>query len=291
MKALATLCVGLTLAIFPANAARLALPPVPHYGIEPLPLPQPAAPPRYTEHYDQSETARNTENNKSDNRKSLWERITDDAVAFVTLCLVAVTGVLAFSTVGLWIVTAHASKRQSKDMKASIDKLGEAAEISQKQFLISARQTDIIEKQHAIGRMQFISTHRPLLRVRYFRRIDISDLKVRINFTIINVGSSQANLLGSYGRLGFFARDNLPPPFYEGAPEVIEPRKFEPGATDEGIILHTRDPNVASILHVYGILVYEDIFNNTRTTAFCRRYNVSTKRFDLVKDSDYEYED
>ena len=135
MKALATLCVGLTLAIFPANAARLALPPVPHYGIEPLPLPQPAAPPRYTEHYDQSETARNTENNKSDNRKSLWERITDDAVPFVTLCLVAVTGVLAFSTVGLWIVTAHASKRQSKDMKASIDKLGEAAEISQKQFL------------------------------------------------------------------------------------------------------------------------------------------------------------
>jgi hypothetical protein len=161
-------------------------------------------------------------------------------------------------------------------MKSSIDKLGEAAEISQKQFLISARQTDIVEKQHAIGRMQFISTHRPLLRVRYFRRIDISDLKVRINFTIINVGSSQANLLGSYGRLGFFARDNLPPPFYEGAPQVIEPRKFEPGATDEGMILHTRDPNVASILHVYGILVYEDIFNNTRTTAFCRRYNVST---------------
>jgi hypothetical protein len=176
-------------------------------------------------------------------------------------------------------------------MKASIDKLGEAAEISQKQFLISARQTDIIEKQHAIGRMQFISTHRPLLRVRYFRRIDISDLKVRINFTIINVGSSQANLLGSCGRLGFFAPGNLPPPFYEGARRVIEARKFETGASDEGMILDTRDPNAASTLHVYGYLVYKDIFNNTRTTAFCRRYNAFTHRFDIVEDSDYEYED
>jgi hypothetical protein len=179
---------------------------------------------------------------------------------------------------------AEASLAQSVEM-------GKATEFAEKQMLIYGRQTDIIEKQHAVGRMQFIATHRPLLRVRYFRRIDISDQKVRINFTIINVGSSQANLLGSCGRLGFFAPGNLPPPFYEGAPPVIEPRKFEPGATDEGMILGTRDPNVHSTLHVYGYLVYEDIFNNTRTTAFCRRYNAFTHRFDVVDDSDYEYED
>jgi hypothetical protein len=93
---------------------------VPRYEFPEVPSPQPTTPPRYTEHYDQGNASRNTEDNKSENRKSLWERVTDDAVAFATLCLVGVTGVLALSTIGLWIVTGSAGKRQSRDMQKSI---------------------------------------------------------------------------------------------------------------------------------------------------------------------------
>jgi hypothetical protein len=105
------LCVGLTLIIiFPANAARLALPPVPYYTIEPLPLPQPAAPPRYTEHDSGSETAANQEHNKSDHPKTFWEGFTNDPVARATLLLTGVTAILAVSTIGLWITTSRSVK-------------------------------------------------------------------------------------------------------------------------------------------------------------------------------------
>jgi hypothetical protein len=56
----------------------------------------------------------------SNSTKSLWERITEDQVAFVTFLLVIVTGGLTISTVGLWIVTWRSGIRQSDDMQASI---------------------------------------------------------------------------------------------------------------------------------------------------------------------------
>jgi hypothetical protein len=120
VKILGACCLGFALIAFPASAARLTLPPVPHFAISPLPLPQPSAPPRYTQHYDQGDTEHNNAYRKSKNSKTLWELITDDAVAFTTLCLVGVTAVLAASTIGLWIVTARAGRRQSQDMQRSI---------------------------------------------------------------------------------------------------------------------------------------------------------------------------
>ena len=120
MKVWLALSVALILFISPAKAAQLSLPAVPHYELPSLALSQPAAPPRYTEHYNQGDAPRNAEDDKGEDRKSLWERITGDAVAFVTLCLTGVTGVLALSTVGLWIVTGVAGKRQARDMKQSL---------------------------------------------------------------------------------------------------------------------------------------------------------------------------
>jgi len=114
VRALFALCLGLVLPVATPDAAHLALPPVPHYEFPGVPSPQPTTLP------DQGSAPRNTEDNKSENRKSLWERVRDDAVAFATLCLVGVTGVLALSTIGLWIVTGSAGKRQSREMQKSI---------------------------------------------------------------------------------------------------------------------------------------------------------------------------
>jgi hypothetical protein len=83
-------------------------------------LSQPSAPARDAMHHQASDTNRNQKNDKGSESESLWQKITNEPVAFTTLCLTAVTGVLAASTVGLWIVTARASARQSKDMRDSI---------------------------------------------------------------------------------------------------------------------------------------------------------------------------
>jgi hypothetical protein len=108
---------------------------VPHYELPPPALSQPAPPPRYTENYDKGEPKRSAEDDKGKDRKSLWERITDDAVAFVTLCLTGVTAVLAASTVGLWIATGIAGKRQSGEMKASIAVSREAMVVAQRAYV------------------------------------------------------------------------------------------------------------------------------------------------------------
>jgi hypothetical protein len=97
---------------------------VPHYELETPPLPQPDTPPRYI--YTQNKIISKTDDDKNENAKSLWEKITGDAVAFATLCLVAANVVLAISTVGLWIVTARSGNRQTRDMQASI-KIAERA--------------------------------------------------------------------------------------------------------------------------------------------------------------------
>ena len=59
----------------------------------------------YKPHNDVGDNSRYQKYNNDNNPKSRWERITDDPIALVTLCLVIVTGILAGSTVGLWSVT------------------------------------------------------------------------------------------------------------------------------------------------------------------------------------------
>jgi hypothetical protein len=107
-------------------------------------LSQPSAPPRYTEHYKQGETAGDTSNSQSKGHETLWERITDDAVAFVTLCLTVVTGVLAVSTIGLWLVTGRSSARHSQDMEAQARLTREAIELSRSQFINTFRPRIVI---------------------------------------------------------------------------------------------------------------------------------------------------
>ena len=68
------------------------------------------------------DTKGNKKDNQSGNSKSVWEALVSpsDPLVFLNLCLVLVTGALAASTFGLWIVTAKAGKRQSSDMERSI---------------------------------------------------------------------------------------------------------------------------------------------------------------------------
>jgi hypothetical protein len=68
-----------------------------------------------------------------------WEKAADDPVAYFTLWLVGFTGVLAASTIGLWIVTWRASASQARDMKASIAASEKSADIARDAMVAGER--------------------------------------------------------------------------------------------------------------------------------------------------------
>lgn len=61
-----------------------------------------------------------------------WEKTADDPIAYFTLWLVTFTGVLAVSTVGLWIVTWRSALNQSREMRASLAISKAASDAAQK---------------------------------------------------------------------------------------------------------------------------------------------------------------
>jgi hypothetical protein len=66
---------------------------------------------------------------KESENYSFWEKTRCDPAAYFTIWLVGFTGVLAFSTIGLWIVTWRSGVRQSRDMEAAVletRRIGEA---------------------------------------------------------------------------------------------------------------------------------------------------------------------
>ena len=81
-----------------------------------------------------------------------WEKASCDPTAYFTLWLVAFTGVLAVSTIGLWIVTWRAGNRQSHEMQASIavanaaaHAAGQSAFIAEQTLFASERPCVLLE--------------------------------------------------------------------------------------------------------------------------------------------------
>jgi hypothetical protein len=285
-RAVLALCLGLILVAPTTHAARLALPPVPHYEVPEPALPQPAAPPRYTEHYYQGDVPRNIGDNKSDNRKSLWERITDDAVAFTTLCLVGVTGVLALSTVGLWIVTGSTGRRQSRDMQKSIS--------------IAERSLTDLERPFLYVTAPTTGVTFPTLNQMTFGE------GMESHFT--NHGRTPANLINLIQRVIIVPVESgtprLPPPidpqvdileiFPEGT--VIAQggtREFTAdimsgGGGDAGPLFAEFLSGSARVFF-YGYMRYEDIFGNRYLNGFCMILERERNIFIRIGGMEYNY--
>jgi hypothetical protein len=92
-------------------------------------------PPQHASNNHQSEDAPTHQEHKD----GFWEKAADDPVAYFTLWLVAFTGVLAISTIGLWIVTWRASASQARDMKASIAAAEKSGEIARDAMIAGER--------------------------------------------------------------------------------------------------------------------------------------------------------
>jgi hypothetical protein len=79
------------------------------------------SPPASEVRHDQPSTEETGKNAKGHQRETFWQRTFNDPTAFFTLWVAAFTGILSFSTIGLWSVTkiaANAALRQANVMIA-----------------------------------------------------------------------------------------------------------------------------------------------------------------------------
>lgn len=173
-------------------------------------------------------------------------------------------------------------------------------EIANRQMLIQGKQTDIVEKQHAVGRLQFIATHRPRLVI---RDVHIGDTgyvaPVVIMATVANLGATAATVVRSTG-FGCVAEEPLPWPRLTGD----TPNPFGDATIGDGKSVRvsiSTDYTNASLgdwkrnpgwsLYFIGSIVYSDDAGNIREVRFARRYDSRTGRFTAISDPDYEVEE
>jgi hypothetical protein len=151
-------------------------------------------------------------------------------------------------------------------------------------------------QQIGLARNEFLATNRPILRVRYFRQVGAPADQIQVRFAVVNAGKSPAHLRVSCVVIEFLS--DLGPPVYLAGKDVVIPRKFEIGASDEYAAFGNEKAGTikghqsyGSNLYIYGYLDYADDAGNTRMTAFGRRLVGESGRFTKVEDPDYEYED
>lgn len=142
----------------------------------------------------------------------------------------------------------------------------------------------------------FIATHRPLLAVKFVEIVPLEE-RVSITFGVINVGLSNATVLGSSVNAEFLPDTSWPNPHSYPQNNLIGPRRFVPGATDRYMIpgelksLIEIYADGLQQLRFYGYIVYRDDLGHTRTTFFCRIYDRDMDRFNPVDRPDYESTD
>jgi hypothetical protein len=258
--------------------------------------------------YAQQQTATNPATDHEGDKLAI-----DRSIARYTLWLAGFTAVLAISTIGLWLTTIVSGRKQSADMSRMAD-------IAEKQKLISGLQTDIQSKQHAIGRLQFLATHRPRLRIRHvnlhegaeplgFISWDHGD-EVKGSLIVVNAGGTKATIVESRYRI-YFSRTGLPAgeaPYDTTFQDLLIPgQELDVGEscviplkdkiemwgdsipTEDGRTLRRFEQEGWSV-YVMGQIRYRDEGGAERFMGFCRK-RMSNGRYRPVKSPDYEYED
>jgi hypothetical protein len=205
-------------------------------------------------------------------KEVFWENASDPVALF--------TGVLAVSTIGLWIVTWRM-------MSATRDSVNLARE-----EYISTREST---------RQEFTSTHRPRLRVRQFTLDTLPptpDKPLIVSFATINIGETSANLKNVAGEVTLKRGCFFEHPINRVARPINSPirsgarhqttiqSRFNVTAAEIGAI-----KNGELIICALGELEYADDLGVKRRTGFQRNYDVGSDMFTATPNQEYEYED
>jgi hypothetical protein len=210
-----------------------------------------------------------------------WAESNHDAIeALSAVGVLALTAVLAFSTMFLWMAT----NAQGNLTQQSID----------------------------LARDEFRSTHRPKIRVKHFvLNSDIwHDEPLNVNMTCVNTGPTDA-FLGDIGLTYFVVRKRQLIPIEPDIPTVLRGNGVRPVSGKNLVIPDIRGGTVLTeaqnvgiqdgshLLYCVGYVSYFDAAMCTRITGFCRVLSCpkgilahkDNCRFRVYEDRDYEYQD
>lgn len=202
----------------------------------------------------------------------------DERIADYTFWLMILTGVLAISTVLLWVETnrlAALARTQASDMKAQI----------------------------ALARDEFNATHRPRLRVRFVRHEPMSangDIPLRMKYAIVNIGDGVAHTIEHYTTI--VLKPDGDDPVDEDYIDDSQPQEMTVATGESLNFITSKDAEIKAfteytalrgdgVLIFRGKITYRGGNGISRTTAWDRTYDAKLKIFRLTENSDHEYED
>jgi hypothetical protein len=224
----------------------------------------------------------------------------------------AITG-LATIVIAIFTATLYrATERLWKASESQLKEMAKTSDLAERQMTLAGRQADILEKQAAIARIQFIADKRPQLRIRHVTINSASSVlwfavgqHITGSLILVNTGGTDARIIASRYRF-FWTNQTLPmnPPLDENSVPLDETggatlqagesigfplRSLEPMNTDAHAL------NMFTVgwrLYVMGDIQYADVSYPPieRFMGFCRELTRDL-RFTAVENLDYEYED
>jgi hypothetical protein len=191
--------------------------------------------------YSHDEAANNCSTEESKNH-GFWEKTSCEPTAYFTLWLVAFTGVLAVSTIGLWFVTARGVRSQASDTR-----------ILQRAY--------ISIEPGGIGASDDETRCHPNIIIRNAGNLPARHVKWVIEW-VTDQDNRRTNLPVDETAAG--GDTTLPP-----KAEMTQGGKEIPVGPGQNEIRQQR----GLYLYVWGTVFYEDGFGENRFTRFCHRYN------------------
>jgi hypothetical protein len=231
---------------------------------------------------------------KENENYSFWEKTRCDPVAYFTAWLVGFTGVLGFSTIGLWWVTWQGSKRQARDMEASVAAAHRSADIAEKALLsVEIPYLYPFVRRHGIKRQWSAKTEAPEVAGFEFG----NNL---IDYYFRNFGRTPAEIIEVFSVIQFSM--GIPPavvppeqPFNRLSGLVvtdeIESEDF-PCALTEGMYktLYRGEFNpVMQIVWLMGYVRFNDVFGNEYVRGFCLAFAPNVDKFYPMGGDGYNY--
>ena len=214
-----------------------------------------------------------------------------------------ITAAAAIALAGFALMLRNSS-RQLRQSSRNIEEIStKLADLAEKQLQIARAQTDILAKQDAGNRLQFLLAHRPNLVIRKIHVARETRTQIVVMYTLANIGSTDAHiyetnitLIASPGPM------SIPQiPEYDNLAKSSAEFVLEGGQNRQGVARSYSDKvgavtleqvnrNEAS-LFVIGYVKYKDDAGIVRELGFLRRYDPHLQRFKIVEDPDYEYSD
>ncbi len=162
---------------------------------------------------------------------------------------------------------------------------------------LTQRSIDLTREQIELARTEYVSSHRPKLRIRHIVPRFRDGEPIKVHCVVTNIGETHARVSLSGATVGIFPHGKpglqsrvmfLASDLYGGQSELFITQEDTDFVYDEAWNL---DQPHGGATFIRGEIEYQDDNGTKRRTGFSRRYNYSTGRFDTVENPEDEYED